>query len=77
VDVTVEIALNEEGYDRLRRYVCDDDLAAVQEDFLQMGLGVHRHGGIHYIEVRDCPGLLDPRKCPTPEDEEERERWAT
>lgn len=66
-DVTVTIALHEEGYAHVEKFVCDRDLAEVQEDLVEAGFVLHAHGGINYLEPPDCPGYGDMVLCPTPE----------
>lgn len=66
-DVTVTIADGEEGYAHVEKFVCEEDLAEVQEDLIEAGFVLHAHGGINYLEPPDCPGTRDMPLCPTPE----------
>jgi hypothetical protein len=66
VDVEIRAAYGEEGTANPTRYFCQEHLNVVCETLVKLGFGVHRHGGINYLEVLDCPGVRNPEDCPTP-----------
>lgn len=72
-DVTVVTAQGEEGYAHETRYVCLEDvcLQELTDALVKLGFGSHRHGGINFLEVTDCPGASKTSDCPTPEVDED------
>jgi hypothetical protein len=76
VDVQVYVAYGEEGTAAPKRYFCYEHLEPVCDALIALGFGVHRHGGINFLEPQDCPGHRDFEACPTPvvEDEDGEER---
>lgn len=68
VDIRVIVAYGEEGYDDVTHYVCNDHLVSVTKALIDLGFGVHKHGGIHFLEIEDCPGFSRSKSlCPTPD----------
>lgn len=70
VDIFVLVANGEEGQAEQLRYVCNDHLIEQSRALINLGYGVHKHGGTNFLEPMDCPGYDHMDDCPTPEDDE-------
>lgn len=66
-DVRVITADGEEGHADVTQLLCGADLDAVLATLTEAGFKDHRHGGINFLEDRECPGW---GKCPTPNEDE-------
>lgn len=71
-DFTVTIAEGEEGYSHIASHLCEVCLETVTEALAGVGVSIHAHGGICFLEARDCPGADHPKDCPAPEDQYDR-----
>lgn len=68
VDFTVTVAEGEEGFAHKRMLACFECMAEVSTDLIEIGFGVHRHGGTNYLEPTDCPGHAQFGACPISDD---------
>lgn len=66
-DFTITIAQSEEGYSHIDSQLCSVCLEKVTEALAGVGVAMHAHGGICFLEDLACPGASDPQDCPTPE----------
>lgn len=70
VDFQVLVADGEEGYSRVLRYACQDHHEWLADQLVELGFGIHAHGGICFLEDQRCPGYTDlSSSCPTPEEQ--------
>lgn len=67
VDITVTMANGEEGYAQVVRHACDEHLQSTAERLIELGFGLHAHGGACFLEPKDCPGARLMADCPAPE----------
>lgn len=65
-DVLVQTAWQEEGFSRIEKWVCDEHLAELQDEFQRLGFVSHHHGSTTLLEDRSCPGYEVYGACPTP-----------
>lgn len=66
VDVTVQVAYEEEGFSHVKKYVCNDHLIDMVDAFKALGFRSHHHGSTTLLEDDTCPGYDHPSACPTP-----------
>lgn len=60
------IAKSEEGFSYREGLLCGEHLSELCGALVGLGYGLHKHGGICYLEDTGCPGARGG-ECPTPE----------
>lgn len=66
IDVTVTTCESEEGYSRVSKYVCYEDIEFIVAKLADIGFISHHHGSTSTLEDKNCPGYEVYGTCPTP-----------
>lgn len=63
VDFTLTVADGEEGFAQVTQFICGNCHDKMAEALIALGFKDHRHGGINFLEAKDCGGWS---KCQNP-----------
>lgn len=68
IDFRLIVSDGEEGYSNVLRYACQGCFETIQPKLVEIGFGVHAHGGICFMEDGRCPERHGG-VCPSPEEQ--------